>query len=186
MYRTQLTYNIILGSACPCSAVPWVFKTATTTKMYCKLGGLWVSYHAEIFPKAASVDKIAEICIYLVLRTSRLTMRMTCYRIAGNFHGRKLPIIGGKKLFAEKTFVDCLLVPPKYTMPPNFAKKIFTNSYKTSNLQKVSPSKVSHYTVWSKRKLKQLALPRVESRTADLSWHCSTTVLRQPDNHQLS
>ena len=80
--------------------------------MYCKLGGLWVSYHAEIFPKAASVDEIAEICIYLVLRTSRLTMRMTCYRIAGNFHGRKLSIIGGKKLFAEKTFVDCLLVPP--------------------------------------------------------------------------
>ena len=115
--------------------------------MYSKLGGLWVSYHAEIFPKAASVDKIAEICIYLVLRTSHLTMRMTCYRIAGNFHGRKLPIIGGKKIFAEKTFVDCLLVPPKDTMPQILLRKFSRIATKLPKLRKVSPSKVSHYTV---------------------------------------
>ena len=28
------------------------------------------------------------------------------YRIVGNFHGRKLSQIGGKKIFLEKTFVN--------------------------------------------------------------------------------
>ena len=58
------------------------------------------------------------------------------YCIAGNFRGRKLLQIG-EKIFTEKTFADCSLVPPKDAMPPNLAKTTFVNSYKTSNFAKV-------------------------------------------------
>ena len=51
--------------------------------------------------------------------------------------------------FVEKTFADCSLVLPMNATPPNFAKKLFTNSHKTLiNLQKFSPSKVSRYMVY--------------------------------------
>ena len=42
-----------------------------------------------------------------------------------------------KKIFAEKTFADCLLVPPKDTMVPNFLENTFANSHKTSKFVKV-------------------------------------------------
>ena len=60
------------------------------------------------------------------------------YHIAGNFQGRKLSQFGGNKIFAEKTFADCLLVSlPKDAMPPNFTEKTFANSYKTSKFMQV-------------------------------------------------
>jgi len=51
------------------------------------------------------------------------------------------------KIFAKKTFEDCLLVLPKNGTPPSFVEKIFTDSHKTSNFTKVCPSKVSRYTI---------------------------------------
>ena len=43
-------------------------------------------------------------------------------------------------IFAEKTFVDYLLLPrrvPKDATPPNFAKKTFVNSHKITKSGKV-------------------------------------------------
>ena len=54
------------------------------------------------------------------------------YRIAGNFCK-----LAENKIFAEKTFVDYLLVPPKDTMPPNVTEKTFVNSHKNSKFVKV-------------------------------------------------
>ena len=45
--------------------------------------------------------------------------------------------IDGKKIFTEKTFMDCSLVTPKYAVPPNFVEKTFLNSHKTANFAKV-------------------------------------------------
>ena len=42
-----------------------------------------------------------------------------------------------KKIFADKTFADCPLVPPKDATPPNFTEKTFTNSHKTVKFAKV-------------------------------------------------
>ena len=58
------------------------------------------------------------------------------YHIVGNFCGRKLSQSGGKKDFPEKTFVDCLLVPPKDGKSPNLEEKSFANSHKTSKFAK--------------------------------------------------
>ena len=44
-------------------------------------------------------------------------------------------------IFANKTFVNCSLVLPKDTTPPNFAKT-FTNSHKTLKFAKVFSLKV--------------------------------------------
>ena len=41
-----------------------------------------------------------------------------------------------KMIFTEKTSASCSLVPPKDALPPNFAKKTFTNSQKTSKFTK--------------------------------------------------
>ena len=51
------------------------------------------------------------------------------------------------KLLRGKTFMDCLLVPPKDTTPPKFVEKTCMNSHKPRNSQKFSPSKVSQYTI---------------------------------------
>ena len=51
------------------------------------------------------------------------------YHIARNFCGRKLLQIGDYKIFAERTFADCLLVPLKDVTPQNF--ETFANSHKT-------------------------------------------------------
>ena len=65
------------------------------------------------------------------------------------------------KLSREKTFANwwkirfrwenfrrlLAFAVPKDTMPPNFAEKTFTDSHKTRNLRKFSPSKVFRYTV---------------------------------------
>ena len=40
--------------------------------------------------------------------------------LIGNFCGRKHSQIDGKKIFADKTFVDCSLVSPKDAKPSNF------------------------------------------------------------------
>ena len=50
----------------------------------------------------------------------------------GNFCRRKRSQSGGKKDCPEKTFVDCLLVPPKDDKSPNLEEKSFANSHKTS------------------------------------------------------
>ena len=55
-------------------------------------------------------------------------------RLTGNF--RKLV----ESLILDRNFVDCPLVPPKDTTPPNSAEKTFMNSHKTS---KFAPSKFS-------------------------------------------
>ena len=47
----------------------------------------------------------------------------------------QLPYSG--KLSREKTFTDCSLLPPKDTMPRNFAEKTFMNGLKTSIFAKV-------------------------------------------------
>ena len=44
-----------------------------------------------------------------------------------------------EKNFVEKTFADCLLVPPKDAMPPNFAEKAFNSKF--------AIHVVSHYMV---------------------------------------
>ena len=67
-------------------------------------------------------------------------------RIAGNFCGRKLSRIGGKKTFEEKTFADCSLVPPKVPRPQVLWRKLAQISTKHRNLQKFSPSKFFRYT----------------------------------------
>ena len=54
------------------------------------------------------------------------------YCIARNFCK-----LAENKIFAEKTFTDCLLVPPKDTMPPNVTEKTFVNSHKNSKFAKV-------------------------------------------------
>ena len=36
------------------------------------------------------------------------------------------------KIFTEKTFVKCSLIPPNDAMPPNFMEKTFMNSHKIS------------------------------------------------------
>ena len=54
-------------------------------------------------------------------------------------------ITHSQKLLWEKTFMDCLLMPPKDATPPNFVEKTFAQI--ATNSQKFSPSRVSHYTV---------------------------------------
>ena len=46
-------------------------------------------------------------------------------------------------IFAEKTFADCLPVLPTNAMLPNFVKKTFMNSHKTSKFTKVFSHKFS-------------------------------------------
>ena len=41
------------------------------------------------------------------------------------------------KIFAEKTFADCSLMPQKDAMPSNFAEKAFANSHQTSKFAKI-------------------------------------------------
>ena len=61
--------------------------------------------------------------------------QITWYRIAVNFHGRKLLWIAGK--YMKKTFINCLLIPLKDATPLNFAEKTSTNSHKTSKFAQV-------------------------------------------------
>ena len=81
-------------------------------------------------------------------KTAVLSMCIQTETIAphsGNFRGRKHSQIDGKKIFAEKTFVDCSLVPPKDAMPSNFRKNF--HSHKTVKLAKVFSMNVFCYTV---------------------------------------
>ena len=68
--------------------------------------------------------------------------------IAGNFRGRKLARIG----VAEKTLADCsLLLRQRTPRPQILQRKLSRTATKPRNSQRFSPSKVSHYTVSSKR-----------------------------------
>ena len=69
------------------------------------------------------------------------------YSIVGNFRGRKLSQIGENMIFTEKTFAGCSLFQPQRTPHPNFAEKTLAYSHKTAKFVKVSPSKLSCYTV---------------------------------------
>ena len=53
--------------------------------------------------------------------TELLYHKVTSYRIAGIFRGRKLSRIGGKRDFTEKTFVDCSLIGTKQQNSQNFS-----------------------------------------------------------------
>ena len=52
------------------------------------------------------------------------------------------------KIFVEKTFADCSLVPPKDATPPNFTEKTFANSHKASKFAKVFSLEI--FTLYSK------------------------------------
>ena len=54
----------------------------------------------------------------------------------GNCQGEIFHELVENMIFTEKTFTDCLLVPPKDAMPPNVVKKTFKNSHKASNFVK--------------------------------------------------
>ena len=41
-----------------------------------------------------------------------------------------------KKVFTEQTFTDCSLMPPKNATPPNFVKKTFMDTHKTTKFTK--------------------------------------------------
>ena len=58
---------------------------------------------------------------------------LSLYSIAKNFRGRKLSQFGGKKILVEKTFAG---VTAKRCHAPNFTKKTFANSCKTSKFKK--------------------------------------------------
>ena len=90
-----------------------------------KDGQLWLG-HQQALMVSAPCDR----SVYLVL---------TCYRIAGNFRGRQLSRINGKKIFAGKTFAHFSLLTPKDAVPPNFTKKQIAT--KPRNLQKFCPTK---------------------------------------------
>ena len=67
---------------------------------------------------------------------------------AENFRGRKLSRIGEKYDFRGENFHRLLACAmPKDATLPNFAEKTFANSHKTTKFARLSPSKVSRYTV---------------------------------------
>ena len=73
---------------------------------------------------------------------------MAVCRMMGNFQGRKLSRIGEKYDFRGENFRGLLAcAAPKDATPPNFAEKTFANSHKTTKFARLSPSKVSRYTV---------------------------------------
>ena len=57
------------------------------------------------------------------------------------FEGENFHELVENKIFTERTFTDCSLVLPIVPLeditPPNFAKKTFMNSHKTSKIMKV-------------------------------------------------
>ena len=68
------------------------------------------------------------MCMHSLYRTNPID-------VAGNFQGRKLSCkLVENTIFSEKSFTDCSFVPPKDTTLPNFMRKTFLNSHKTSKL----------------------------------------------------
>ena len=73
---------------------------------------------------------------------------VTNYHIAINFRGRKLSRIRRKREFHGENFHRLLETKHKWVWhAPNFMEKTFADGYQTSKFAKVSPSKVSRYTV---------------------------------------
>ena len=68
-----------------------------------------------------------------------MTIGELLYR--GNFRAQ----IDGRRIFSEKTFAGCTLVPPKDPTPPNFAEKLARIAIKPRFFP---PSKVYRYTVY--------------------------------------
>ena len=63
---------------------------------------------------------------------------MYMYRIVGNFEGKKLSQISEKYDFRGENLRGLLtFATPKDAMAPNFAKKTFVNSHKTTKFAKV-------------------------------------------------
>ena len=76
----------------------------------------------------SSLGCLVVLSCWICLTITDPDVLFIAYRIARNFRGRKLMRIGWKKIFMEKTFTDCLLVPPKDATSPNFV-----NSHKKLN-----------------------------------------------------
>ena len=56
---------------------------------------------------------------------------------SSTFAGENFRELVENTIFTEKTFMDCLLVPPKDATPLNFTEKTFAISHKTSKFVKV-------------------------------------------------
>ena len=80
---------------------------------------------------------------------TQLTVSWAWYhRIAGNFQGRKLLRIGEKYDFHGENFRGSLACATPMNATPQISwRKLLWIASKPQNLQKFSPSKVSHYTV---------------------------------------
>ena len=93
------------------------------------LGGLWFDFQWLL------TFRFLFLCFVILFPwLFTFTMRL---RIAGNFRGEKLSQIGWKIWFRIENSVDCSLVPPKDTTPPNFMEKTSGNSHKTSKFTRV-------------------------------------------------
>ena len=72
------------------------------------------------------------------------------YRIAVNFRGRKLSQICRKREFHGENFYGLLETKHKWVLhAPKFRGKNFRGWLSNLEIREVSPSKVSHYTVYS-------------------------------------
>ena len=77
-----------------------------------------------------------------------LLLVLSCYRIEGNFWGRKLSQIGEKMIFVDKTFVDCSFLPRQRTPRPKFHGENFRVQPQNREIRKsFLPRKVFRYTV---------------------------------------
>lgn len=80
-------------------------------------------------PSSGTVATLISACL-VALVSAQLALYMISillYRIVRNFRG-----LVENKIFVEDTFVDCLLVPSKDAMPPNFVEKNFANTVATT------------------------------------------------------
>ena len=82
------------------------------------------------------------ICIYVVrVQEEGDSVKVACTNAVccrhGTFAEENFRELVENKIFTEKTFTDCSLVPPKDATPLNFAEKTFAISHKTSKFVKV-------------------------------------------------
>ena len=113
------------------------------------------------------IDVACQVCS----ATSWRTKCIPTYRIAENFLQKKT--FANWWIFAEKTFVDCSLMPLKDAMPPNFTEKTFATSHKTSKSTKVFSLESSQlYSSLIPRPSHRLVLIPSVSKTRRWEWGC--------------
>ena len=82
---------------------------------------------------------------YLVGQKKQWSSNRITYRTAGNFCGRTFyKLVRKKKDLFREHFHQCHQKTPMF---PNFVEKTSVHNHKSSKVVKVSPLKVSHYTV---------------------------------------